>query len=107
MEQLITAQVRKVRADLQGTTSLVTASTVSLQGPDASTDGERSKLAHNISMRWKDYDEHFSGDLGECWIDYLDEYPQIAKEYGINTQKMLQIFTTCWKRRLKGTTSPR
>lgn len=107
MAQLIIAQRRKVRADLQEKTSHATTSTVSHPGPSASADGERSKLAHNIAMRLKDYDKKFSGELGECWMDYVDEYSQIARDYGLNPSRSSSIFTNCWQKTPSGTTSPR
>lgn len=31
------------------------------------------KRAHNIGMRLKDRDKKFSGSIGECWQEFVDE----------------------------------
>lgn len=39
------------------------------------------KVAHNVAMRRKDAEQKFSGDLGQCWQDYIDDYDQIVLDY--------------------------
>lgn len=44
------------------------------------------KTAHNVDMRLKDFEKKFSGDLGECWQDWVDEYNQVAKGYKLDEE---------------------
>ena len=48
-------------------------------GATPSTSAE--KVAHNMAMRLKDRDKKFSGDVGECWQEYVDEYRQVSRDY--------------------------
>lgn len=67
--------------------------TESVQHSTATGVGEivaKECVAHNVAMRLKDADKHFSEDLGECWMDHVDEYQQIARAYKINAKKKLQ-----------------
>lgn len=46
------------------------------------------RVAHNVAMRLKDSDKKFTGNLGECWMEFVDEYQQIARDYKLSqTQK--------------------
>lgn len=57
----------------------------SSQSPGASS---IDKIAHNVAMRLKDKDRKFSGAIGECWMEFVDEYKQISRDYGLSmTQK--------------------
>lgn len=38
-------------------------------------------------MRLKDSDKKFSGAFGECWMDFIDEYKQVAIDYDLNKEK--------------------
>lgn len=48
------------------------------------------RVAHNVEMRQKDNDKKFSGDIGECWMEYFDEYQQIARDYKLTAIQKLQ-----------------
>ena len=49
------------------------------QSPAPRTSGSFStpteKVAHNVAMRIKENENKFSGDLGESWMEYVDDYP--------------------------------
>lgn len=38
----------------------------------------------------KDEDKKFSGDVGECWMDYVDDYLQVAVYHNISPPQNLQ-----------------
>lgn len=48
------------------------------------------RKAHDVGMRLKDSDKKFSGELGESWMEYVDEYQQISIDYQLSTQQKLQ-----------------
>lgn len=85
--QLIVASGCKVRTDLQESTPIIVETTDS-----NANNGNASRLAHKIAMRLKDSDKKFSGDLGKCWMDYVDEYSQVTRDYGLSPQQKLQYF---------------
>ena len=41
-------------------------------------------------MCLKDADRKFSGSIGECWIEYVDDYKQIARDYNLSVSQKLQ-----------------
>lgn len=47
------------------------------------------RLAHDIAMILKDSDKKFSGELGECWMDLVDQYSQVSRDYGLNPSQKL------------------
>ena len=47
------------------------------------------KVAHNVAMRFKDFAMKFHGNVGECWQEYVDEYRQVARDYGLNQKQKL------------------
>lgn len=47
------------------------------------------KVAHNIAKRIKDFRQKFSGYLGQCWQKFVDEYKQIARNFGLNEHQKL------------------
>ena len=48
------------------------------------------KLAHNIAMRLKEREKKFSGDLGESWMEFVNEYSQISRDYNLGPSQKLQ-----------------
>lgn len=48
------------------------------------------KIAQGISMRFKDKDSKFSGALGERWMDYVAEYQQVARDFGLSASQRKQ-----------------
>lgn len=48
------------------------------------------RVAHNVAMRLKDNQKKFNGDLGECWLEYVDEYEQISLDYNLTPPQKLQ-----------------
>lgn len=48
------------------------------------------RLAHNVAMRLKHNENKFSGDLGECWMEFVDEYLQISRDYSLTPIQKLQ-----------------
>lgn len=50
---------------------------------------ESDRCAHNVAMRFRDAASKFSGGLGENWSEYVAEYQQVARDYGLtSTQKL-------------------
>lgn len=79
---------RRRRQDIsQGTTSQRQSSEQS-QAQQANSSEER--VAHNVAMRLRDNDKKFSGDIGECWMEFVDEYQQIARDYKLTATQKLQ-----------------
>lgn len=42
-------------------------------------------------MRLKDADKKFSGDLEECWMEFVDDYLQILKDFGLTNEQRKQF----------------
>lgn len=42
------------------------------------------RLAHGIEMRLKYVDKKFSGDLGDCWMDYVDDFLPASLDYNLS-----------------------
>lgn len=40
-------------------------------------------------MRLKDADKEFSGDIGECWSEFVDQYTQFSNDYHLTPQQRL------------------
>ena len=47
-------------------------------------------VAHNVSMRLKDSDKTFSRDLGDSWMEYVDDYLQLCRDYSLSPSQKLQ-----------------
>lgn len=62
--------------------------------PDPTENAFRSlstdRVAHNVAIRLKDNQKKFNGDLGECWLEYVDEYEQISLDYNLTPPQKLQ-----------------
>lgn len=64
------------------------------------------KTAHNVAMRLREKDKTFSSDLGESWMEYVDEYLQLSRDYSLTPSlKSVNICTTYSKETPKGTIS--
>ncbi|CDF36767.1 unnamed protein product [Chondrus crispus] len=65
------------------------------QSPVPRTSGSFStpteKVAHNVAMRMKEKEKKFSGDLGESWMEYVDDYLQISRDYNLSPPQRLQF----------------
>lgn len=48
------------------------------------------RVAHNVAMRLKDNEKKFSGDIGKCWMECVDEYQQITRDYKLTPSQKLQ-----------------
>ena len=48
------------------------------------------KIAHNVAMRLREKDRKFSGDLGEPWMEYVDDYLQRSRDYFLTPSQKLQ-----------------
>lgn len=49
------------------------------------------RTAHNIYMRLKESKSKLSGELGECWRDFVDEYDQVVSDYKITDKQQLRF----------------
>lgn len=47
-------------------------------------------VAHNVRMQLKDADKNLSGDLRQCWMEFVNEYQRIARDYKLNPARKLQ-----------------
>ena len=65
--------------DTSQSTRLVPAATASARPRGSSVD----KIAHIVAMRLRDKDKKFSGAIWECWMEYVDEYKQVAIDYSL------------------------
>lgn len=48
------------------------------------------RVAHNVAMRLNYNQNKNNGDLKECWLQYVDEYEQIAVDYNLTPPQKLQ-----------------
>lgn len=48
------------------------------------------KLAHNVAMRLRDNEKKFSGELGDSWMEFVDEYLQMSRDYNLSPAQKLQ-----------------
>lgn len=90
MANRIIAAGRRVRMEL--TDSVTSTATGEPSPMHASISSVSERTAHNVAMRLKDNEKKFSGDLGECWHEYVDEYNQISKDYNLTPAQKLQYF---------------
>ena len=72
--------------DTSHSTQPVPAATASASPRSSSVE----KIAHNVAMRLRDKDKTFSGAIGECWMEYVDEYKQVPKDYSLDPTQRLQ-----------------
>ena len=89
MARAIIAAGRRPRTDLNNQPASQSSApyrTTETLGTHASV----GKPAHNIAMRPKERDKKFSGDLGESWMEFVDEYSQISRGYNLNPSQKLQ-----------------
>lgn len=49
------------------------------------------KTAHNVAMRLKDQDKKFTGELGECWSEFVDHYVQVCNDYSLTQNQRLLL----------------
>ena len=47
------------------------------------------RLAHNVAMRLRDRDKKFSEALGESWMEFVDEYMQVCRDYSLSPKQKL------------------
>lgn len=46
--------------------------------------------AHNVVLRLENNDQEFNTDLGERWLEYVDQYNQIARDYKLSSLQKLK-----------------
>ena len=84
----IIAAGRRMRSDLSRLSEQRTPSTPRNNTSQAFSSSAMDKIAHNVAMRLKERDRKFSGGLGESWVEFVDEYLQICRDYSLSpTQK--------------------
>lgn len=47
------------------------------------------KVAQNVSIRFKYLEKKLTGDIDEFWQEFVDEYRQMAREYGLSYKQKL------------------
>lgn len=88
--QLIIAAARRVRSDLRTDERPSAQPSAPVQNNLGGQNGI-DRRAHDVGMRLKDSDKKFTGELGESWMDYVDEYQQVALDYNLTPQQKLQF----------------
>eukprot|EP00171_Calliarthron_tuberculosum_P018940 IDg18940t1 len=69
-------------------------STVHTVNQPATASSKEDRTAHNIGMRFKEKDSKFSGDIGQSWIEYVAEYQQVSRDYGLSPTQKSSTCTT-------------
>ena len=54
-----------------------------------------------MAMTLRDRDKKFSGDVGECWQEYVDEYRQVLRDYNLTPAQKLQYLHNLLRRDAK------
>lgn len=90
MAQLIQASSRRVRSDLRNPEPSPLPVNVPPAQGNSNVQGFQGRLAHDVGMRLKDADKKFSGELGECWMEFVDDYQQVAIDYNLSPPQKLQ-----------------
>lgn len=85
---LIVAAGRRVRQDI----TAVPDATMDQKTKDVPSQEHISeeRVAHNVAMRLKDSEKKFSGDIGECWHEFVDDYNQVSRDYKLSATQKLQ-----------------
>ena len=78
------------RRNTASTNTNVPTPTVTSTSHASPSDLSTERVAHNVTMRLKDNEKKFSGDLGENWMEFVDEYSQVARDYNLNISQKLQ-----------------
>ena len=91
MAREIVAAGRRSRSNAPGSSrrglSQPTSQSTNVTSPNHTSS---EKVAHNVAMRLKDKDKKFSGDLGESWMEYVDDYLQLCRDYSLSPTQKLQ-----------------
>lgn len=80
---------RRTRADLSQVESKCRVDSQPLSVPTTSS-SVSDLVAHNFSRRLKDRDKKFSGALGESWMEFVDKYIQVYRDYALSPTQKLQ-----------------
>lgn len=86
----IISQGRRNRLASSRHQDTVSLSNLSSSAPESSTPSSSDRVAHNVAMRLKDTNSKFSGELGQSWMEYVDEYTQICRDYSLSPAQKLQ-----------------
>ena len=68
----------------------VTLSNLTSSAHEASSSSSSDRIAHNVAMRLKENDKKFSGELGQSWMEFVDEYLQMCRDYSLSPTQRLQ-----------------
>eukprot|EP00171_Calliarthron_tuberculosum_P023645 IDg23645t1 len=88
--QIVAEGRRSTRSTIAGTSAGAAESTRSNTGSASGAPGREDRTAHNIGMRFKEKESKFSGDIGQSWIEYVAEYQQVARDYGLSPSQKKQ-----------------
>lgn len=91
MANLIIAPSRRVRSDLRNSDNPLPAGNVQQHHENDAPQHFPDQKSHDVVMILKDVNKNLSGELGECWMYYVDEYHQVTIDYGISQQQKLQL----------------
>lgn len=97
MANQIIAAGRRLRTNVLEQQSATTVDTPSVEHSSNERSPEE-RMAHSVAMRLKNNKQKFSGDLGECLHEYVDQYNQIARDYKLSAaQKLQNLHSILWK----------
>lgn len=74
----IIADGRRPRSHTSGDTSLPPGLPTDVEIDLSSRTPSTDHIYHNVAMRLKENQKKFNSDLGEGWIEYVDEYEQVS-----------------------------
>lgn len=90
MANLIISSGRCVRRDLRGSEGTNSSATGSVPNENTRETLSEERVSQNVGMRLRDADKKFSGHLGECWMEYIDNYFQVAHYYKHNAAQRIE-----------------
>eukprot|EP00171_Calliarthron_tuberculosum_P023415 IDg23415t1 len=88
--QIVAEGRRSSRSTAAATSTGVEVTTRSNIGAASGFQPREDKTAHNMGMRFRDKDTKFSGDIGQSWMEYVAEYQQVARDYGLSPAQKKQ-----------------
>lgn len=89
--ELIIASGRNIRQDLRGINAPPPGRESQQSGQHAPSNQGYGILSNDISMCLKDSDNIFAGHFGESWMEHVDEYLQVSRDYNVMPQQKLHF----------------
>lgn len=86
----IMANGRKPKGTTTNQQGNISISNVPLSSQESPAPLSMERVPHNVAMRLRDKDKKFSGELGESWMEFVDEYLQVCRDYSLSPSRKLQ-----------------